>query len=318
MMNNFLRLRHEMMPYLYTMNYRAWKEDKPLIVPLYYKFPDGFHMYYGFKNQYFFGTELMVAPITSPQITGLDMGKVNVWLPEGLWIDFFTGRQYIGGRQLNMYRDIHSIPVLAKAGAIVPMTEEIQGRAVLNNPKSLKVRVFGGADGAFTMFEDDNETTAYLTGAGVKTSMNLNWEEKTFTIKAAEGDRDLIPECRTWTVNFYGVEKTAVCAYADGKEILPVSVSYDEKKGILSVTLPEISTASEVKVVLETAVMRENPSAEDVFDFVNMAEMSFDQKMAIYNACKNDLPAGAKVASVQSLGLDPDMFGCIIEILTAK
>ena len=74
------------------------------------------------KNQYEFGTAFVVAPITTPEKAGINRGKVSVWLPEGLYMDFFTGMIYSGGRMLDMYRDIHSIPVLARAGAIVPMT----------------------------------------------------------------------------------------------------------------------------------------------------------------------------------------------------
>ena len=83
-----------------------------------------------------------MAPITEENLPGLNRGKVHVWLPEGTYIDFFTGMIYSGGKELDMYRDIHSIPVLVKAGAIVPFTEEIQGEKFLKNPDSLCIRVY--------------------------------------------------------------------------------------------------------------------------------------------------------------------------------
>ena len=122
-MKEFLRLRHRMVPYLYTMNYRAWKEDLPICQPLYYEYP-GKREAYLCKNQYFFGSELMVAPITAPSVPRLNMAQVKAYLPKGLWFDLFTDLAYEGDRSLCMYRAIDKIPVLAKAGAILPMTEQ--------------------------------------------------------------------------------------------------------------------------------------------------------------------------------------------------
>ncbi|MFQ9395595.1 MAG: DUF5110 domain-containing protein [Lachnospiraceae bacterium] len=63
-----------------------------------------------------------------------------------------------------MYRPLDSIPVLVKAGGIVPMTEEIDSKEAAANPEKLYLRIFSGADGSFTLYEDDNETTAYQNG----------------------------------------------------------------------------------------------------------------------------------------------------------
>ena len=318
MMNNFLRLRHEMVPYLYTMNYRAWKEDKPLIMPLYYFEPKNQELYCRYRNQYYFGSELMVAPITTPQIDKINMGKVQVYLPEGTWIDFFLGRIYEGGHPAEMYRDIHSIPVLAKAGAIVPMTGEIQGTAVLNNPAALEIRVFGGADGRFVLYEDDNETVSYLQDVCVKTALTLNWEQGSFVIDAAQGNTELIPAERTWNIQFYGIRDTGVKVMADGEEIQPASVEYDGKKGVLAVQIPVISVDKKVEILMENAELRENPVVDEVFDFLNQAEIGFDLKQQIYNTCKKRISATAKIASVQSMGLDGDVAGALIEILSAR
>ena len=92
---------------------------------MYYQYPENFTAY-GQKNEYFFGSELVVAPVTTPRIRSLNVARTKVWLPEGMWFDFFSDTVYRGGRNLNMYRTIDEIPVLAKAGAIVPMTERIQ------------------------------------------------------------------------------------------------------------------------------------------------------------------------------------------------
>ena len=63
---------------------------------------------------------MLVAPITAPRIAGINVAEVKVWLPEGIWHDIYIGMVNEGNRTLNMYRDLNSLPVLAKAGAIVP------------------------------------------------------------------------------------------------------------------------------------------------------------------------------------------------------
>ena len=101
---------------------------------------------------------LLVAPITAPRIAGINVAEVKVWLPEGIWHDIYTGMVNEGNRTLNMYRDLNSVPVLAKAGAIVQFTDEIKGSEAIKNPSSLCVKVYAGADGSFELYEDDNET----------------------------------------------------------------------------------------------------------------------------------------------------------------
>ena len=81
-MEEALRERHRMMPYLYTMNYRSYQEDLPLVEPMYYEYPEAPEAY-AVKNQYFFGDQLMVAAVTTPRVKGLNVAKTPVWLPDG-------------------------------------------------------------------------------------------------------------------------------------------------------------------------------------------------------------------------------------------
>lgn len=317
-MNEFLRLRHKLIPYLYTMNFRAFREDKPLIEPMYYQYPKEWNAY-GVRNQYFFGTELMVAPITAPQIEKLGLGKVKVWVPEGTWIDFFTGMIYEGGRQLEMYRDLHSIPVLAKGGAILPMTEEIEKRDFLQNPKTLDISVFGGADGEFTLYEDDNETLGYLEGKAVTTSMNFQWEKGVFTIQGAAGCRELIPASRSYTVRFRGVNNTEVSVLVDG---LPMeqwerSVAYDEEMGCLTVALSNIPVEKEVQITLRECALRKNPVEKRIFGLLEQAEIEYELKDRIFRVIQGKGSAAVKLTAIQAMHPGEDLFGSIAELLTA-
>lgn len=314
-MTDFLRLRHSLLPYLYTMNHRAYAENIPLILPMYYSYPQNREAY-GVKNQYEFGTAFMVAPITTPKHSGVNRGKVQVWLPEGLYIDFFTGMIYSGGRTLDMYRDIHSIPVLAHAGAIVPMTGEILGTAAVHNPETLAIRVYGGADGSFTLYEDDNETNAYLKGEAVNTKMELNWEKKTFTISPAEGKLELIPAKRTIKVQFFGVKDSAVTVSVGGKEV-SAEKTYDAAKSCLTVALPENNVTEEITVTMTEGGLGSNDVEGMIFDLLDRGELDFYEKEGVYALMQKKISTAAKLAQLQALNLEPELIGAVAEILTA-
>lgn len=150
-----------------------------------------------------FGTELLAAPVTRPVNPSTHMAETDMWLPEGIWFDFFTGEIFEGGKRVQMHRGIRSLPVLAKAGAIIPMTEEIFGADFLKNPGKLILRVYDGSDGAFRLYEDDNETQDYLDGACAMTEIVWKHEKKELHILPVQGDRRLVPEQRDYEIEWY-------------------------------------------------------------------------------------------------------------------
>ena len=314
-MCEFLRLRHRLLPYLYTMNHRAWAEGEPICQPMYYAYPENWDAY-GRKNEYFFGSELIAAPVTTARIENLNVAKTKVWLPEGLWFDFFTDTVYQGGRNQNMYRSIDQIPVLAKAGAILPMTDEIRAIDTEKNPEELTVRVYPGADNSFTLYEDDNITEGYRQGICAVTEMNLNWQEKTFTIKPSAGDLTLLPKQRTWKIELHKV--TA--------EEAVVLVNQTEQKDCcthngttLTITLADIRPEDTIEIRLpQNTQVAANPVQQQIFDFLNQAEIDFIAKEKIYQAARHAQETPELLLSeLQSMEIIPDLSGAIQEIICA-
>ncbi len=314
-MCEFLRLRHRLLPYLYTMNHRAWAEGEPICQPMYYAYPENWDAY-GRKNEYFFGSELIAAPVTTARIENLNVAKTKVWLPEGLWFDFFTDTVYQGGRNQNMYRSIDQIPVLAKAGAILPMTDEIRAIDTEKNPEELTVRVYPGADNSFTLYEDDNITEGYRQGICAVTEMNLNWQEKTFTIKPSAGDLTLLPKQRTWKIELHKV--TA--------EEAVVLVNQTEQKDCcthngttLTITLADIRPEDTIEIRLpKNTQVAANPVQQQIFDFLNQAEIDFIAKEKIYQAARHAQETPELLLSeLQSMEITPDLSGAIQEIICA-
>lgn len=204
----WLKLRHAMIPYIFTMNYRTHEQGISLCEPMYYSYPE-IEQAYNVPNQYMFGSELMVCPITSPQHKSLNMGSVKAWLPKGRWVDIFTLRSYTGEQEIVLFRDLNTIPILARQGAIIPLSLD-EGNSV-DNPKSLEIWAFSG-NNTFTMIEDNSKTD--YDAHKVKTEFSISYcdNKVTFTIKAAQGDLSVIPSRRNYTVKIKDLIK-------DGKSV---------------------------------------------------------------------------------------------------
>ena len=201
-MKRFLRLRHQLLPYIATMNARAHFDGEPIVEPMYYDHPDSPEAY-ACPNQFMFGSELLVAPITTPTDRSTGLGRVKAWLPEGDWVDVFTGQSYTGGRTVYLHRDLTSIPVLARAGAIVPMlpadeTEHGDDRGEpgdgVDLPSVVEVRVFAGADGEFTLVEDRDD------GRWARTRTAYGDRTGELTVHDVAGDATTLPDDRTYRV----------------------------------------------------------------------------------------------------------------------
>ncbi|MCC8017772.1 MAG: glycoside hydrolase family 31 protein [Lachnospiraceae bacterium] len=371
-MDDFLRLRHRLLPYLYTMNYLAYRDCRPLVRPMYYEYPESPNAYPtvhfmegGFCRQYLFGTQMMAAPIVSDLITSVNMGRVRVWIPEGVWHDFFTGLIYQGETFLDMYRGLESIPVLVPAGGIVPMTDEIfvrtlipsEGRGchparagrdrdfknashcavAVGNPYSLEIRVYGGADGSFTLYEDDNETNGYQEGICATTDMSFSWESGEFILSGAEGHTELLPEKRVYTVKFMGVSRNrprvmiaeqeiAVAMEGDTKSDIPdentcrtARVSYEFLTGCIAVKLPAVYNNDRVRIIFDKPLMLNNNHEKDrVHAILNAAQIPYVTKENAYKACLSHEDAGAMLREMAALDLDADVYRAVLEILTAR
>lgn len=312
-MEDFLRLRHKMLPYLYTMNYRQYAEGIPMILPMYYQYPKE-HQAYEVPNQYLFGSEMMVAAVTTPCIKGINMAKTSVWIPKGEWYDFFTGLRYQGGRIMQLYRDIKSIPVLVKAGGIIPFQEDYMENTS-ENPGELHLYVYAGADGSFTLYEDDNITTGYQNGKCVKTSYRWLEEEGDFCISRAEGEDSLLPDTRDYRITFCGIRDAEVAGKAmprGGK----TEISVEKKKGF-HVILKNIPVKEEVILTLKERVGEDNEVADRCFQILHAAEIDYALKENIYNLIETQTDGARLLGGLLSLDLDYDLYSALAEIITA-
>lgn len=222
----WLRFRHRLIPYIYTMDYRCHKEGIALCEPMYYSYPNDENAF-SVANQYWFGSELIVCPITSKSSDKIYFSSVETWLPDGEYTDIFTLQKYKGNQKITLNRDIYSIPVLAKQGAILVLSND-EGNTV-NNPESLEIWAFSG-DNSFTLYEDNGKTNFEDNKVLTQFCIEKSNTVLRFEIKAPVGDRTLIPQDRTYKIVFrdiYGADvkcSTDFECYYDKNSSLAVCV----------------------------------------------------------------------------------------------
>ena len=161
---------------------------------MYFTYPDKQEAY-EVKNQYMFGS-LLVAPITKHTSKALNMAYEKVWLPEGKWTDIFTNNTYNGNQFVYMFRDLASIPVLAKEGSIIPLSLN-KGNGVAN-PRELEILLYNG-NGTFTMYEDNEKDLL------AKTNFKLEENDIISLRFKVEGDTSFLPQTRNYKLSFKNV-----------------------------------------------------------------------------------------------------------------
>lgn len=259
-LRNYMRLRHKLFPYLYTMNYRNHTELLPLMRPMYHTHPEEKGAY-TVKNQYWFGSELIAAPITKKADAATGMGRAEIWLPQGNWIDWFSGYIYKGGKT-EVYRPLEQMPLFIKAGGIVPLQPHTPHDNALGNCPALELVIAAGGSNTFTLFEDDGETNAYKQGHYCTTAFCLDWQDTqaVFTIKPANGALSLIPAQRSYTLCFKGFR--AGCTFADANGA--VAAQYCAEENRYTVKISAVAAAEGVQLTIKNpaALLHDNRDYE--------------------------------------------------------
>lgn len=315
-MARFLRLRYALIPYLYTMNRIASEEGQPLVRPLYYLEPEREEAY-RVPNDYYFGTELMVSPVTEKADPQIRMGKALTWIPEGVWYDFFRGRRYRGGRLMNLWRPLEEIPVLAKSGAIVPMKDMTAYDNSTGNPQRLEIRVYPGKEGHFTLWEDDGEKADVREEDWASTPMSLKAERgaASFTIGPARGNTAVLPNARDWNVRFYGVED-AVPRVRVGGEPFWSNPSYDAGTHCISVKIAGAPAGKEIAISFAGGLREAGPDVQgEAYEILLRAQIANDRKAEIYRVVCGQGREG--IATLDAMGLPQALFGALCEVLSA-
>jgi alpha-D-xyloside xylohydrolase len=238
-----IRLRYRLIPYLYSTAWQVTSNNESYLRPLFSDFAADKKVW-NMTDEFMFGRSILAAPILDPQytqekiirenaMTGWDTkqpaaGDSNVaaatdwstpktvtkYLPKGtLWYDFWTGKSYRGGQSVTLQTSLDRVPMFVRAGSILPLGPEMQytGEKPWDN---LELRLYPGADGTFTLYEDEGDTYRYEQG--VYTTIRFDWNDKARTLTIAERQGSypgmlssrqftvILPDGTTKTISYHG------------------------------------------------------------------------------------------------------------------
>jgi alpha-glucosidase (family GH31 glycosyl hydrolase) len=208
----YLELRYRLMPYLYSALRECAQTGMPIVRAMWLHHPDD-PIAAQRGDQYFWGRDMLVAPVVEKGATFR-----KLYLPSGTWFDFWTEQSLNGGRELDRPVDLATMPLYVRGGAILPMGPV---RQYTSEPSDapLTLVVYPGADGAFTLYEDDGVSFAYRQGAWMGIAMSWQDRSRELTLKLAPNSKMLPPLSRAIEVRVAGSPKTQAVTFT-GKNVV--------------------------------------------------------------------------------------------------
>lgn len=230
----YLKLKTELMPYAYSIA-RESVDGLPMMRAMFLEYPNAYTNGKATQYQFLYGPNFLVAPIyqeTKVDANGNDI-RDGIYLPEGVWVDYFTGEKYAGNCVLNNFASpVWKLPVFVKSGAIIPMTNPNNNVTEIN--KALRIyEVYPDGKSSFTEYDDDGVTEAYRLGKGVTTLIESELSPKgvaVITVHPAKGDFDgFVKEKVTeFRVNVTAKPKKVTATVGKGKVKLTEAATMEE------------------------------------------------------------------------------------------
>lgn len=254
---HYVRLRYRLLPYIYSYNYNAHITGAPMMRALVFEYPNDKNVF-DIKDEYLFGSELLVAPVTAERATERD-----VYFPEGKWYDWDYGYCYEGGKSYTVYAPQNRIPVFAKGGAIIPMAKQVYHTNDIDW-KHIDLKIYPSGKCSFDMYADDG--TSYEFMRGVFTITHIECEDNetetsivisrsNFLYAANEYCLEIHVNAEPKTVTLGGKELDSY-GYKRCVEKAESGWFFDKFNGVLYVKIPADNEILEELVVTKGAVIR--------------------------------------------------------------
>jgi alpha-glucosidase (family GH31 glycosyl hydrolase) len=222
---SFLRLREALVPYTYTLADEAVRTGEPINRPLYLDYPSEPAAYTN-PGEYLYGPDVLVAPVTTPGTVSTQ----SVWFPPGRWTDWFTGATFTGPSEQTLTVPLDRMPVFVKAGGIVPEQAPMSHVGARPDAPTI-IRVYPGAPGQFSLYQDADTGTGYehgqysLTPIGTRSSSGRDRASRV-SIGAAEGSYPGQPTSRSFSVRLEDLTAPSAVTL-DGRRLPSSAWRYD-------------------------------------------------------------------------------------------
>lgn len=313
---DYMQLRNKLIPYIYNEGYIYHKYGVPIIQPLYYKYPKIYDEP-NYVNQYFFGSKIMISPITKRKNVEMNRVVQRVFIPTGIWYDYATGKKFIGNKYyIGFYKD-EDYPIFIKEGSIIPMSLDKD----TNCPKNMEIQIFpaeNGLYGNYELYEDDG----YTLNSGQNyliTKMNLDKVEYgyKFTIKRKEGNMNL-PN-RNYLLRFRNMKnpEKILVNYHNKEE----NYQYEIEKNDLIIHINNFNVYETIEVnIYGNNIEIETISVinEEIEGILDDLEINTILKEQIDDIIFSDLPINKKRVGLRKLkkhGLEPKFINMFIGLL---
>jgi alpha-glucosidase len=193
----YIELRYQLLPYIYTLFWSAATTGAPILRPLLYHFPND-PTTFSLADQVMLGPSLLAAPIYRPGVE-----HRAVYLPEGCWYDWWSGERFTGPTHIIAYAPLEKMPLYVRAGSIIPIAPVMQ--YVDEHPiDQMRLRIWQGV-GEFTLYEDDGHTFEYKTGAFCTATYHVYSEQQRTIVEIAAREGEFSPIMRETIVELVGV-----------------------------------------------------------------------------------------------------------------
>ena len=243
--DQFLQLREELVPYLYTLSQQASSTGIPMSQALYLDYP-GQAAAYTNPTEYLLGPNVLVAPVTTP---GASVAQ-QVWFPPGTWQDYFTGATFTGPTTATINVPTSRMPVFVKAGGIIPL-QPAGGQAQTAGTSPITLQVHAGANGSYSLYNDAGTGLGYQSGQSTQTPIsyteNTAAATSTLTIGATTGSYPGEPASRSYTLALTD-ESQPTSVQVNGQTLAASGWSYTASSRTLRVPLGAVSTGSSLTV----------------------------------------------------------------------
>ena len=180
----YLELRYRLMPYLYSTVRETCETGLPIIRALWLHYPDD-SVAVSRGDEYLYGRDILVAPVVEKGAT-----TRSVYLPRGLWFDFWTNEKHAGGTEVTRAVDLATMPLYVRAGAILP-TDPVRQYTGEPVDEPMTLTVFPGTDGSGFLYQDDGETFNFRNGQSMRIEMRWTESTRRLDLRLAKGTRML-------------------------------------------------------------------------------------------------------------------------------
>jgi alpha-glucosidase (family GH31 glycosyl hydrolase) len=256
--------RYALIPYIYSAARQAYDTGVSICRPMYYEYPETPEAY-TFTDQYFFGDDLLVAPVATPLSADSLLATKRVWLPPGEWIEWWTGAKLTGPGVVDRSFALDEIPVYVRSGAIIPMQPEMQHTGELP-VDPLILTVFPGRGGSTRVYEDEGNTDGYNEGRYAWTGISAAVEKdkmRRVVISPVEGGYPGMDRERSYEIRF-PLSHPPASVTCNGKKVNRIEEGsgpgwwYDGENMATVVRLRRFARAVRVEILLEYAA-KQNP-----------------------------------------------------------